>query len=216
MSQMSRLQALRYDFMGAPLELESLARDPFSQFQKWFDEVLEAKVGEPNSMTLATADASGKPGARIVLLKDFDEQGFVFFTNYDSRKGKELSDNPKATLLFFWAELFRQVTIEGVVEKIARGESEEYYHTRPRDAQVGAWASNQSEVLSSRAELEERYQKYEHEFEGKEVPLPDFWGGYRVIPARIEFWQGRESRLHDRFVYTRDDEGAWDIDRLNP
>ena len=166
-------------------------------------------------MTLATADKDGKPCARIVLLKSFDEGGFVFFTNYNSRKGSELADNARACLLFYWAPLWRQVRIEGMVEKVSETESEEYFHSRPLGSKIGAWASNQSQPITSRTELDERFEQFSGKF-GDNVPRPPHWGGYRLKPKVIEFWQGRENRLHDRLVYMRQTDGSWQIERLAP
>lgn len=166
-------------------------------------------------MTLATAGKDGQPRARIVLLKSFDESGFVFFTNYHSRKGNELADNARACLLFYWAPVWRQVRIEGTVEKVSEAESDEYFHSRPLGSKLGAWASNQSEAVTSRKELDERFEEFSLRFSDN-VPRPPHWGGYRVKPAVIEFWQGRENRLHDRLVYTRRSDGGWHIERLAP
>jgi pyridoxamine 5'-phosphate oxidase len=196
--------------------LESSALpDPIAQFDRWFTDATTAKVPEPNAMLLATADASGAPSARIVLLKGFDADGFVFYTNYNSRKAEDLEQNPRAALVFFWESLERQVRIEGRVTKTSREESEIYFHSRPVDSQIGAWVSHQSRVIGSRQELEHRAVELQKQFAGREVPLPDFWGGYRVIPDRIEFWQGRPSRLHDRLEYVRARE-AWKMQRLAP
>lgn len=189
--------------------------NPFVQFEKWFKEAEAAIPILPNAMTLATAGADGVPAARVVLLKDFDERGFAFYTNYESPKGRELDENPVASLCFYWAELGRQVRITGTVSKTTRDESEIYFHTRPVDSQLGAWASNQSEVISGRDVLEERMNELVREYEGKQVPLPQYWGGYRVWPSVIEFWQSRPSRLHDRLRYTRV-EREWVIERLAP
>ncbi len=165
-------------------------------------------------MTLATADAGGAPSARIVLLKDLDARGFVFFTNYESRKGEELTANPRAALCFYWQQLERQVRVEGIIERTSRQESEDYFHSRPRAAQIGAWVSRQSRPLATRDDLERR--ELEARYAGQVVPLPDFWGGYRLLPQRMEFWQGRPSRLHDRILYSRTDDGRWIISRLAP
>lgn len=189
--------------------------DPIAQFDRWFTEALRANVAEPNAMTLATADASGAPDARIVLLKGFDAAGFTFFTNYDSRKGRELAANPRACLVFYWQALERQVRIEGAVEKVSRAESEEYFHSRPVGSQLGAWVSEQSEVIASREALDRRGAELRAKFGAGPVPLPPQWGGFRVVPAAIEFWQGRPSRLHDRLRYTRQVNG-WEIVRLAP
>jgi pyridoxamine 5'-phosphate oxidase len=190
--------------------------NPFQQFQKWFDLALAAQVPEPNAMTLATATQDGKPRARIVLLKGFDERGFVFYTNYKSHKGQELADNPQAALVFWWAELERQVRIEGRVEKVSDQESDEYFHSRPFSSRLSAWASDQSQVISDREVLELRLQKLQTEYENKDVPRPQQWGGFRVIPTVIEFWQGRPSRLHDRLNYHRLNDSSWLIERLSP
>ena len=210
-----QLAALRIDYSRETLDETSVAPNPFLQFAAWMTEALEAQLPEPSAMTLATADAEGRPSARVVLLKGFDDEGFTFYTNYESRKGRELSANPHCALHFFWAELERQVHIEGSVEKLSREESEAYFHTRPELSQVGAWASRQSSTLSCREELEDRFQELLAEFKGKDIPLPSNWGGYRVLPARFEFWQGRPSRLHDRIRYSLDGEN-WTIERLSP
>jgi pyridoxamine 5'-phosphate oxidase len=191
-------------------------RDPLKQFQKWYDEVLAAGVSEQDaiSMTLATATKDGPPSARVVLLKSVDDSGFVFYTNYQSRKGKELDENPQACLLFYWPKVWRQVRIEGTVEKVSAAESDEYFQTRPLGSKVGAWASNQSEVVDSRETLEARFAETEKLY-GEDVPRPRHWGGYRLRPNAIEFWQGRENRLHDRLRYRLQD-GVWLIERLGP
>lgn len=188
---------------------------PFLQFEKWFREAEAAVPILPNAMTLATASTEGVPSARVVLLKDFDERGFVFYTNYESPKGRELDDNSVAALCFYWPELGRQVRISGTVSRTTRDESEAYFHTRPADSQLGAWASNQSEVISGRDVLEARMDELVREYEGKQVPLPPYWGGYRLAPSIVEFWQSRPSRLHDRLRYTRV-ESEWVIERLAP
>ena len=208
-------QDLRIDYGRGKLEEADAAAEPFEQFRQWFADVQAAGIPEPNAMTLATADAAGAPSARVVLLKGFDERGFAFFTNYTSRKGAELDANPRAALCFYWQPLERQVRVEGTVERVSRAESETYFRTRPPAAQVAAWVSHQSRVIASRAELEQRERELVERFAGKEVPLPDFWGGYRVVPHRVEFWQGRPSRLHDRIEYTRSQTG-WERRRLAP
>ena len=194
----------------------SLDANPIRQFQKWYDEVLAAGVSEQDtiSMTLATATKEGQPSARIVLLKGVDDNGFVFYTNYQSRKGNELAENSRACLLFYWPQVWRQVRIEGTVEKVSAAESDEYFQTRPLGSKLGAWASNQSEVVDSRETLERRFAEIEKRF-GENVPRPPHWGGYRLKPNAIEFWQGRENRLHDRLRYCLQD-GAWLIERLGP
>ena len=191
--------------------------NPIRQFERWFAEASASGMSEQDaiSMTLATAARGGQPCARIVLMKSFDDRGFVLYTNYDSRKGLELADNPRACLLFYWSPLWRQVRIEGAVEKVSDAESEEYFHSRPLGSKIGAWASTQSQPIDSRHELEERFEEFSRKF-GDHVPRPPHWGGYRVKPDVIEFWQGRENRLHDRLLYTRQANGSWVIDRLAP
>lgn len=207
---------LRKDYTLEGLSETEIDLNPFIQFKKWFDQALAAQLPEPNAMTIATAMPDGKPSARMVLLKDFDERGFVFFTNYNSRKGQELAENPQAALVFWWAELERQVRISGHVEKVSENESDNYFHSRPPNSRLGAWVSNQSEVIESREVLEQRMQEFQSKYENQEIPRPSHWGGLRVIPAEIEFWQGRSSRLHDRLLYTRLDDGSWKIERLSP
>lgn len=198
-----------------PLTEEDCPEFPFPLFARWFDEAVAAGLPEPTAMTLATASAEGRPSARTVLLKAFDEAGFVFYTNYTSRKARELEANPVAALLFHWATLQRQVRIEGAVARVSRAESAAYFCTRPRGSQIGAWASRQSQEISQRSELERRVAEVEARFAGREVDLPDFWGGYRVTPIAIEFWQGGGYRLHDRILYTK--RGAdWELARLAP
>lgn len=208
------IAALRRDYMGESLNEADLAADPFTQFQRWFDEALRAELPMPNAMTLATAGADGTPSARIVLLKGIDHDGFVFYTNYLSRKGRELAANPRAALVFHWTDLEREVRIEGGVEKVTAAESDEYFTSRPLPSRHAAIASPQSEVVASRAELEARFAAAETAH-GDAAPRPVHWGGYRVKPASVEFWQGRPSRLHDRLLYTLQD-GHWNICRLAP
>jgi len=186
------------------------------QFHKWWNEALMSEIEEVNAMTLATSTVSGKPSARIVLLKGFDESGFVFFTNYQSHKGMELAENPFASLVFFWKELERQVRIEGAVERTTSNESDLYFHSRPVESRIGAWASPQSKVIPSRDVIEENVKELQKSFAGKEIDRPPHWGGYIVIPAVIEFWQGRPGRLHDRIRYTKQKDGSWKIERLAP
>lgn len=207
---------LRKDYTLEGLSVSEVDFNPFRQFKKWFDQALDAQLPEPNAMTIATATAEGNPSARMVLLKDFDERGFVFYTNYNSQKGQELGANPQASLVFWWAELERQVRIYGQVEKVSEYESDEYFHSRPLNSRLGAWVSNQSEVIENREVLEQRLQELQVKYENQEVPRPQHWGGVRVIPAKIEFWQGRPSRLHDRLLYTCLDDGSWKIERLSP
>ena len=210
------LADLRKDYSLSGLLEKDLARDPFRQFDKWFQEAQAAKVVEPNAMTLATATRDGRPSARTVLLKGVDGRGFVFYTNYESRKGRELTENPRATLLLPWLALERQITIEGAVAKISREESAAYFHSRPRASQLGAWVSQQSSIITGRAALEDAMKVLEKKHAGVEVPLPPAWGGYRLVPEIVEFWQGRRSRLHDRLRYRRETSGDWTVERLAP
>ncbi|MBD1921091.1 pyridoxamine 5'-phosphate oxidase [Microcoleus sp. FACHB-831] len=207
---------LRKEYTQSGLIEVDVDPNPFGQFQKWFNQALKSQLPEPNAMTVATTTNDGKPRARMVLLKDFDERGFVFYTNYESYKAQELTSNPWASLVFWWAELERQVRIEGRVEKVADAESDAYFHSRPAGSQLGAWASNQSQVIANREVLEVRLQQLKQEYENKEIPRPLHWGGFRVIPTAIEFWQGRPSRLHDRLLYRRLENDAWVIERLSP
>jgi pyridoxamine 5'-phosphate oxidase len=212
---MSAIADLRREYASRALDEAQADQDPIRQFTKWFDEAMNSQILDVNAMTLATVSAAGEPAARIVLLKEFDDHGFVFFTNYESAKGHDLAAHARACLLFFWRELERQVRITGAIARVSRGESEEYFHSRPFESQIGAWASAQSTILPSRAPLEERYAELAAKYAGHEVPLPPFWGGYRVTPERMEFWQGRKSRLHDRLLYTRNG-AAWSRTRLSP
>jgi len=192
-------------------------RNPIRQFERWFRELPANGVTEQDaiSMTLATATKGGQASARVVLLKSFDDQGFVFYTNYDSRKGADLAENPRACLLFYWSSVWRQVRIEGSVEKVTVEESDQYFHSRPLGSKIGAWASDQSRAVANRAELEKRFEEFGWKF-GDNVPRPPHWGGYRVRPRTVEFWQGRENRLHDRLLYTLQEDGTWSIERLGP
>ncbi|MBY4795310.1 pyridoxamine 5'-phosphate oxidase [Burkholderia multivorans] len=214
---MTTLADLRINYSRASLDEADAAPDPFAQFDRWFNEALAAKLPEPNTMTLATVGADGRPSARIVLVKGVDERGFVFFTNYESRKGRDLAAHPYAALLFYWIELERQVRIEGRVEKTSADESDRYFASRPVGSRIGAWASEQSAVIDSRATLEAREKAFSERY-GDDLPRPPHWGGYRVVPDTLEFWQGRPSRLHDRLVYTRDAAAphGWTISRLSP
>ncbi|MDP9410697.1 MAG: pyridoxamine 5'-phosphate oxidase [Actinomycetota bacterium] len=207
---------LRNEYTRAGLDETSLRPDPLAQFRGWFEDALAAGLHEPNAMTLATATPGGKPSARVVLLKGFDERGFVFYTNYEGRKGEELGRNPRAALVFYWGELERQVRIEGRASRVPERESDVYYASRPRGSRLGAWASEQSRPVEGREVLESRLRALEREYEGREVPRPPFWGGYRVEPEAVEFWQGRQNRLHDRIVYRRRGAGGWEIERLQP
>jgi len=209
------LQNLRQDYRSAELSAADVDRDPIEQFAKWFKDAMNAKLYEPNVMTLATADRSGRPSARIVLLKGFDQNGFTFYTNYNSAKGKEMEENPQACLVFFWAELERQVRIEGRVSKVSAEVSDQYFHSRPAGSQIGASASPQSAVIESRELLEEKVKELTQKYKDIEIPRPEHWGGYIVEPSHIEFWQGRPSRLHDRISYELID-GNWTISRLAP
>jgi len=208
---------LRREYAHARLDEADVSHDPIVEFARWFAEAQEAKAADANAMTLATATAEGSPSARIVLLKAFDERGFVFFTDYRSRKGEELEANPRAALVFYWAELDRQVRITGGVALTSREESERYFKSRPLGSRLGAWASHQSQVIPGRAALEADLREIEARFEDGDVPLPPHWGVYRVVPDAIEFWQGRESRLHDRIRYAREGGGrGWRVERLSP
>ena len=202
----------------AEIRRETMPDNPFTLFSRWFDQALNAELPEANGMVIATMREDGMPSQRTVLLKSFDENGLYFYTNYHSRKARELAGNPRISCLFPWLALHRQVEIQGSVRKVDRENSAQYFATRPRGSQVGAWASRQSETLPDRGTLEERVRSIENRFVGGEIPLPDFWGGYCVSADRVEFWQGRRSRLHDRFVYTKNssNEAQWDIERLYP
>lgn len=206
---------LRRDYGSFDLDEAKADADPFVQFEVWFDDARKANIPDVNAMALATSTIDGLPSSRMVLLKSFDAKGFVFYTNYGSRKGHELQENPRAALLFYWAPLERQVRVEGVVEHTSRDEAAAYFHTRPRGAQIGAWASEQSRSIASRAELEARCAELEAEYAGREVPLPPFWGGFRLVPKLFEFWQGRPNRLHDRLRYVRHEQG-FHLERLAP
>jgi pyridoxamine 5'-phosphate oxidase len=207
---------LRKEYNGGKLSEADADADPLRQFEKWFGQALAANLPEPNAMTLATATPDGQPSARVVLLKSFDASGFTFFTNYESRKGRELTANPRAALLFFWPQMQRQVRIEGTVERISEAESDGYFRSRPLGSRLGAWASAQSEVIASRDVLEQRMRELTQRFADGEVPRPPHWGGYRVCPLTIEFWQGRPDRLHDRLRYQRVLPDGWRLDRLSP
>ncbi|ACU04103.1 pyridoxamine 5'-phosphate oxidase [Pedobacter sp. AK017] len=211
----NNLHDLRQEYRAAQLTEQDVESDPILQFGKWFNAAVDAQLYEPNVMTLATSDRFGKPSARIVLLKGFDENGFVFYTNYESKKGRDLIENPQAALVFFWAELERQVRIEGVVSKVDAETSAAYFHSRPAGSQIGALASPQSKVLDNRESLEQKVAALTKEFEGREIPRPLHWGGYLIEPSHLEFWQGRPSRLHDRIAYDLVD-GSWIINRLAP
>ncbi len=206
---------IRKDYSLHSLNESDVASNPIEQFNRWWNEALVSEIIEVNAMTLATSTKEGKPSARIVLLKGFDERGFIFFTNYESKKGKALAENPHAALGFFWKEIERQIRIEGVTEKISVAESDAYFFSRPEGSRIGAWASPQSEIIKNRAMLEENVQRFSGEFKNS-IPRPPHWGGYRVMPELIEFWQGRTNRLHDRIQYTKTRDGSWKVDRLAP
>ncbi|MDX1941577.1 MAG: pyridoxamine 5'-phosphate oxidase [Saprospiraceae bacterium] len=211
------IEHLRQDYRLASLEISDVKAHPVDQFEKWFQEALNAGVPEPNAMTLATCTSEGRPSARIVLLKSFDEQGFSFYTNYNSRKGQDFTQNPYAALVFWWVELERQVRIEGRVEKVLPEQSIEYFQSRPKGSQIGAWASPQSQVIADRAELEQKVAALQEQYEKSEVlPRPEHWGGYLVRPDLLEFWQGRSNRLHDRIQYRLQEDKNWKIERLAP
>ncbi|MGE3728188.1 MAG: pyridoxamine 5'-phosphate oxidase [Candidatus Sericytochromatia bacterium] len=212
---LSEIQGLRKEYRQASLNEGDLLADPFLQFKHWFEQALSAQLPEPNAMILSTVSASGAPSSRTVLLKELDPQGFVFFSNYASRKGREVDANPQVCLLFYWPELERQIRIEGPIEKIAEADSDAYFASRPRGSQLGAWASMQSARLNSREELEQVLQRLEQDYVGKDIPRPPHWGGYRVVPEAVEFWQGRPSRLHDRLLYRQQGQ-TWSISRLSP
>ncbi|MBW4578188.1 MAG: pyridoxamine 5'-phosphate oxidase [Tildeniella nuda ZEHNDER 1965/U140] len=209
------LADLRHNYTLEQLNETDVDPDPIKQFQRWLDQAIAAELPEPNAMTLATATSNGIPSARIVLLKGLDERGFAFYTNYESRKGQELTENPQAVLVFLWTVLERQVRIEGRVETVAAAETEAYFQSRPLESRLGAWASNQSRVIASREVLEQRFAELKAMYADEKVPRPPHWGGYRVIPHQIEFWQGRTSRLHDRLRY-RLEQDNWLLERLAP
>ncbi|MBV8201703.1 MAG: pyridoxamine 5'-phosphate oxidase [Acidobacteria bacterium] len=207
---------LRRDYRRSALDERDLAPEPIAQFRAWLAEALAADPLDPTAMTLATADREGRPSARVVLLKGYDERGFVFFTNYASRKAQELLANPRAALVFYWPAFDRQVRAEGTVAKTSRDETAAYFATRPLASRLGAWASRQSAPVAGRGPLEQAFAAAAERFAGQDVPAPDFWGGYRLSPTWVEFWQGRESRLHDRLAYRRDASGGWTVERLQP
>jgi len=210
----NELADLRREFASDGLMESDVDASPFVQFARWMDEAIAAEIPDPNAMTLATVGEDGRPDARVVLLKYYGDQGFAFFTNYESKKGSDLTASPYASLHFFWPQLHRQVSISGRVEKTSREDSEKYFKSRPVDSQIAAWASNQSRIIESRAFLEHRFDEFKAKF-GDDVPLPDFWGGFRLTPDRFEFWHGRQNRLHDRLCYTTNAD-SWTINRLSP
>lgn len=210
------LEDMRRNYAARSLDRADLNTDPFAQFDHWMREAIETEICEPNAMALATADAKGRPALRTVLLKGFDQRGLVFYTNYESAKAHDLAVNPNVALMFAWLPLERQVRVTGRAEKISTTESMKYFLSRPRESQIGAWASRQSEVITTRSLLEMKFAEMKAKFMKGKIPLPDHWGGYRVTPESFEFWQGRPSRLHDRFRYKMQPDGAWQIERLMP
>jgi pyridoxamine 5'-phosphate oxidase len=207
---------IRRDYKLQSLQEKDVAEAPIAQFDRWWKDAIESELDEVNAMTLATADATGAPSARIVLLKGYDERGFVFFTNYNSKKGQDIAANPRVSLVFFWKELERQVNICGSIEKVSVAESDAYFQSRPAGSRIGAWCSPQSTVIADRQILEDNITKYQAQFGNGHIPKPDHWGGYLVQPSSVEFWQGRSSRLHDRIKYRKNDQGLWIIERLAP
>lgn len=216
MDETISIESIRKVYQLQSLLEKDVEANPIKQFKIWWQQVTESKIEEPNAMALSTCNTSGKPSSRIVLLKGIKEEGFIFFTNYKSHKGKEIEYNPIVSLLFFWKELERQVRIEGKIEKISDQESDAYFLKRPPESRIGAWSSPQSEVIKSREVLEKNVSDYTRKFESQNIPRPPYWGGYIVNPALVEFWQGRPGRLHDRLQYTMDEKGSWKIDRLAP
>jgi len=212
----SFVQKDRRDFKNETLEEANMSGNPFDQFEKWFEQALKSEIQEPYAFTLATADKQGNPSARVVYMRDITPKGISFFTNYHSDKGSDLAENPKCSANLFWMELERQVRFSGVAKKLPAHESDTYFNSRPRGSQIGAWASNQSSVLENRQELLDKLESLTNKFEGQEVPRPEHWGGYLIQPDKVEFWQGRESRLHDRVLYTRNGDGDWVKQRLSP
>lgn len=209
------INSIRRDFAGRPLDEGVLASDPFTQFAQWMEDAVNSQILDPYAMCLSTVGKNGQPTSRIVYLRDVADGGFIFYTNYDSHKGMELAQNPRAALNFHWGELERQIRIEGTVSKVAEDVSDAYWAGRPRESQISAWMSEQSREVQSRAVLESRKEEILHRFDGVEIPRPPHWGGYAVVPLRVEFWQGRPNRLHDRLLYVRED-GVWRVMRLNP
>ncbi|GAA6167257.1 pyridoxamine 5'-phosphate oxidase [Sessilibacter corallicola] len=210
------LSGLRRDYTLGELKREELLSDPIEQFELWLKQVIDLGLKDPTAMTVATVDATGQPSQRIVLLKQLDARGFVFYTNYASKKAQDIGQNAKVSLHFPWHALERQVKVCGVAEKVSAAESLKYFSSRPEESQLAAWASHQSHPVESRTLLMSQFQRMKEKFKSGKIPLPDFWGGYRIIPTEIEFWQGGSHRLHDRFVYQKDDDGRWDIQRLAP
>ncbi|MEP0987494.1 pyridoxamine 5'-phosphate oxidase [Ekhidna sp.] len=216
MNMREDIASIRKEYTQAELTEQSVLKNPFEQFEKWFQQALDSEIIEPTAMVLSTVNPEGQPFQRTVLLKTFNNDGFVFYTNYESRKADHLNHNPRVSLLFPWYMLERQVAITGHVEKVSTKESLKYFLSRPKGSQLGAWVSNQSEVISSRSILETKLAQMKQKFKDGEIPLPDHWGGYRVIPESIEFWQGRKSRLHDRIYFQKENTNSWNISRLSP
>lgn len=217
MSQITKdLADLRREYSTQALHRSALDTDPFRQFSRWFEEALTSESMDPNAMSLATVATDGQPSLRTVLLKYFDDAGFVFYTNLDSHKAQEIKANPRVALLFYWHEVHRQVKIVGAAERVTARENMQYFSRRPKDSQLAAWVSAQSRVISARSVLENKFAEMKIKFKNGEVPLPSFWGGYRVVPSSLEFWQGRLNRLHDRFIYKRSSSATWTIERLAP
>ncbi len=212
----NKIADIRREYQMQTLLEKDVDQDPFLQFNKWWDDAIKSELDEINAMTLATATVNGMPSARIFLLKSVSEEGFIFFTNYNSQKGKELFENPNACLVFFWKELERQIRITGKVKKVSAAESDEYFASRPEGSRIGAWASPQSSIIASREIIEGNIVMYQKQYADEEITRPQHWGGYIVIPSVIEFWQGRPDRLHDRIQYTLNEQGAWKIERLAP
>lgn len=212
----SHIQSHRRDYIGQQLDEKTVSSSPVMQFESWMLEAINRKIQDVNAMILATADSHGTPSVRTVLLRDFSDDGFTFYTNYNSKKGKEIDENPKASVLFFWPELHRQIRIDGVLEKVSPEISEKYFAERPFDSKIAAWISPQSAVVQNKEVLEKSFDTFKEKFEGKDIPYPAFWGGYNLIPYAFEFWQGQPVRLHDRVLYKKDDEGNWKIMRLAP
>ena len=210
------IASIRKEYTQAKLDEDTILKDPFKQFEKWFNEALKSEIVEPTAMVLSTADQEGRPFQRTVLLKMFGQDGFIFYTNYESRKSRQINENPQVSILFPWYTLERQVALTGSVEKVSTKQSLKYFLSRPKGSQLGAWVSNQSEVISSRSVLEAKLEQMKKKFKEGKIPLPDNWGGYRIIPNTFEFWQGRKSRLHDRFYFEQDENGSWKSNRLAP
>ena len=212
---MKRIQNLRIDYSGKILDLDKINKNPIDEFKKWFKEAQKKNILEPNAMTLSTLSSKGNINSRTVLLKGINDKGFIFYTNYESKKGKDINFNSNVSLVFLWKELEKQIIVKGNAKKISKKDSEKYFQSRPRSSRIAAWASNQSKILSYENELKDRFLDYEEKFRNKEIPLPDFWGGFLVEPKSIEFWIGRKSRMHDRILYTRNQKN-WNIQKLYP